>query len=45
MYVTDIPVMDRITDRELEQRESHRADLTNQSLSVHVWAARHTGKS
>ena len=44
MYVTDVPVIDRLTDPEAEA-QSKRAERAHQTnLEVHVWAASHTGR-
>lgn len=45
MYVTDVPVSDQLTDRELRERENLRGHLTDQGLSVHMWAVAHTGRT
>lgn len=46
MYVTDVPVIDRLTADEIETRaERWREVQTDRNLDVHVWAARHTGRS
>lgn len=42
MYVTDVPVIDRLTDSELEEREHRRHVAQDVNLDVHLWALSHT---
>jgi hypothetical protein len=42
MYVTDVPVFDRLTDPEIEARDRRAREEHNAALQAHIGATRPT---